>query len=318
MLPGGDKLHQYPSASIPFKLVNNYGPTENTVVTTSGLVVCNGSDSTLPHIGRPIVNTQIYILDRYLQPVGVGVAGELYIGGHGLARGYLNRPDLTQEKFIPNPFNNEPSSRLYKTGDKARYLSDGNIEFLGRLDNQVKIRGFRIELGEIEAALAQYLGVRETVVIAREDVPGHKYLVAYIVPNHESALAFSDLRSFLSEKLPNYMIPGAFVILDALPLTSNGKVDRRALPAPEFQSELQRSLVATRTPIEEMLASIWADVLLIELVGVHHNLFELGGHSLLAIQVISRVRDTFAVELPLRSLFEAPTIAEFASLVEHW
>jgi amino acid adenylation domain-containing protein/non-ribosomal peptide synthase protein (TIGR01720 family) len=310
------KLQERFFATLSCELHNLYGPTEAAIDVTFWQCKPESNLSTVP-IGHPIANTQIYILNGYLQPVPVGVAGELYIGGHGLARGYLNRPDLTDEKFISNPFSNQPGSRLYKTGDKARYLSDGNIEFLGRLDNQVKIRGFRIELGEIEAALAQYLGVRETVVIAREDVPGHKYLVAYIVPNHESALAFSDLRSFLSEKLPNYMIPGAFVILDALPLTSNGKVDRRALPAPEFQSELQRSLVATRTPIEEMLASIWADVLLIELVGVHHNLFELGGHSLLAIQVISRVRDTFAVELPLRSLFEAPTIAEFASLVEH-
>jgi amino acid adenylation domain-containing protein len=317
MLTGGDKLHQYPSASIPFKLVNNYGPTENTVVTTSGLVVCNGSDDTLPHIGRPVANTQIYILDHYFQPVPVGVAGELYIGGDGLGRGYLNRADLTQEKFISNPFNNESGSRLYKTGDKARYLPDGNIEFLGRLDNQVKIRGFRIELGEIEAAIAQHPGVREIAVMAREDVPGQKYLAAYIVPNHQKTLASSDLRGFLKDKLPDFMIPGAFVYLDVLPLTPNGKVDCRALPAPKFQPELQRSLVAPRTPIEEMLASIWTDVLKIELVGVHHNFFELGGHSLLATQVISRVRDTLAVELPLRSLFEAPTIAEFASRVEH-
>ena len=206
-------------------------PTECTVDATVCSVKMAGSK---PIIGRPITNTQIYILDRHLQPVGVGVAGELYIGGHGLARSYLNRPDLTDEKFIPNPFNNEPSSRLYKTGDKARYLPDGNIEFLGRIDNQVKIRGFRIELGEVEAAIAQYPGVRETAVVAREDVSGHKYLVAYIVPNREEAIGSSDLRGFLKKKLPDYMIPGAFVMLDVLPLTPNGKIDRRAYPHQKF------------------------------------------------------------------------------------
>ncbi|WP_228050002.1 non-ribosomal peptide synthetase [Tychonema sp. LEGE 06208] len=298
-------------------LHNHYGPSESHVVTTFTLTNSADNWPILPPIGRPIANTQIYILDRLLKPVPIGVSGELHIGGAGVARGYLNRPDLTDEKFIPNPFTTQSGSRLYKTGDKARYLSDGNIEFLGRIDNQVKIRGFRIELGEIEAAIAQYPGVRETVVIVREDVPGQKYLAVYIVANNSSTIATSNLRGFLKEKLPDYMIPGALVMLNALPLTPSGKVDRRALPAPEFRPELQRSLVAPRTPIEEMLASIWADVLRIEIVGVHHNFFELGGHSLLATQVISRVRDTFAVELALRSLFEAPTIAEFASRVEN-
>jgi amino acid adenylation domain-containing protein len=311
-----EKIQQYAPNC---RILNHYGPTETTVGVLTYPVSnkqASYNSKTVP-IGRPIANTRIYILDRYLQPVPMGVAGELYIGGDGVARGYLNRPDLTAEKFIPNFFSNESSLSLYKTSDLARYLPDGNIEFLGRLDNQVKIRGFRIELGEVEVAIAQYPGVRETAVIAREDVPGHKYLVAYIVPNHEGAITSSDLRGFLKAKLPDYMIPGAFVILSALPLTPNGKVDRRALPAPDFQPELQLSFVAPRTPIEEMLASIWADVLRIEIVGVHHNFFELGGHSLLATQVISRVRDTFAVELPLRSLFEAPTIAEFASRVEN-
>ncbi|WP_332961113.1 amino acid adenylation domain-containing protein [Microcoleus sp. AR_TQ3_B6] len=317
VLVGGEKIDESTWLALRktenINFYNVYGPTECTVDATVCSVRMAGSK---PIIGRPITNTQIYILDRYLQPVGVGVAGELYIGGHGLAGGYLNRPDLTSEKFIPNPFNDQPGSRLYKTGDEARYLSDGNIEYLGRIDNQVKIRGFRIELGEIEAAIAEYPGVRETAVIAREDVPDQKYLAAYIVPNHSYAIATSELRGFLKQKLPDYMIPGVFVVLDALPLTPNGKVDRRALPAPEFQPELQQSLLAPRTPIEEMLTSIWADVLRIEVVGVHHNFFELGGHSLLATQVISRVRDTLAVELPLRSLFEAPTIAELASRVE--
>ncbi|MFB2922784.1 amino acid adenylation domain-containing protein [Aerosakkonema sp. BLCC-F2] len=317
MLTGGDKLHQYPSASIPFNIVNNYGPTENTVVTTSGLVVCDRTDNSLPHIGRPIDNTQIYILDRYLQPVPIGVPGELHIASFGLARGYLNRPDLTQEKFIPNPFSNQPSDRLYKTGDLARYLPDGNIEFLGRIDNQVEIRGFRIELGEIEAVLSQHPDVRETVVIATENVAGNKQLVAYVVPHNKPEPAITDLRHFLKQQLPDYMVPSAFVVLEALPLTPNGKVDRRALPAPEKRSELEESFVAPRTPIEAILANIWENILSIDSVGVYGNFFELGGHSLLATQVISRVRDTLAIELPLRSLFEAPTIAEFAARVEN-
>ncbi len=303
----------------PPQLLNGYGPTEATVVATyydlSEFIANNPAASCVP-IGTPIGNVTTYVLNRHLQPVPIGVPGELHIGGLGLARGYLSRPETTAEKFIPNPFSNEPSARLYKTGDLVRYLSDGSIEFLGRIDNQVKIRGFRIELGEIEAAIAQHRSVRETVVVAREDVPDRKYLAAYIVPNHSDALASSDLRSFLKEKLPDYMIPGAFVMLDTLPLTPNGKVDRRALPAPKLHLELEASFVAPCTPIEEMLACIWANILLIDPVGIHDNFFELGGHSLLATQVISRVRDTLTVELPLRSLFEAPTIAELAERVE--
>ncbi|MGB8690508.1 MAG: amino acid adenylation domain-containing protein [Microcoleus sp.] len=297
------------------KLHNLYGPTEAAVDVTFWECKPDYQDSIIP-IGRPIANTQLYILDSDLQPVPIGVPGELHIGGIGLARGYLNRPDLTDEKFIPNPFSNEPGSRLYKTGDLARYLPDGNIEYLGRIDNQVKIRGFRIELGEIEAVLSQHPDVRETVVIARKNVTGDKQLVAYVVCHQQPSPAISDLRRFLKEKLPEYMVPGAFVVLEALPLTPNGKVDRRALPAPEKRSELEESFVAPRTPIEEILASIWGNILSIDSVGVSDNFFELGGHSLLATQVISRVRDTLAVELPLRSLFEAPTIAEFALRVE--
>ena len=295
------------------RFFNAYGPTESTVCAT--VAQCfEGME--VPPIGRPIDNTQIYILDRYLQPVPVGVPGELHIGGDGLARGYLNRPDLTEAKFIPNPFSNKSGSRLYKTGDKARYLPDGNIEFLGRIDNQVKIRGFRIELGEIEAVLSQHPGIRETVVIARENITLDKQLVAYIVPHQQGTLTISDLRHFLKERMPDYMVPGAFVVLEALPLTPNGKVDHRALRAPDLRLELEGSFVAPRSPIEEMLASIWANILLIDLVGVDDNFFKLGGHSLLATQVISRVRDTLGVELPLRSLFEAPTIAELAERVE--
>ena len=297
-------------------LQNQYGPSESHVVTAFTLTGSPSYWPAFPPVGRPITNTQIYILDVYLQPVPIGIPGELYISGDGLARGYLNRPNLTDEKFIPNPFSNKPESRLYKTGDLARYKPDGNIEFLGRIDNQVKIRGFRIELGEIETVLCQHPGLRETAVIAKENVACDKQLIAYVVPHQESAPAITDLRRFLKKQLPNYMVPGAFVLLPALPLTPNGKVDRRALPAPDLRPELEQSFVAPGTPIEEMLASIWIEVMKIERVGVQDNFFELGGHSLLATQVISRVRDTFALELPLRSLFEAPTIAELASSLE--
>jgi len=295
------------------RFFNGYGPTECTVCTT--MVECTDSKEA-PPIGRPLPNTQVYILDAQQQLVPIGVPGELYIGGVGVTRGYLNRPELTAERFIPHPFSNDSASRLYKTGDLARYLPDGNIEYLGRIDHQVKIRGFRIELGEIEAVLRQNPAVEDAVVIGQEYDLHDNRLVAYVVPSQEQVLSTSELRRYLKQKLPDHMVPSAFVPLEALPLTPNDKVDRRALPAPEFQPELQQSLVAPRTPIEEMLTSIWADVLRIELMGVHHNFFELGGHSLLATQVISRVRDTLAVELPLRSLFEAPTIAELASRVE--
>lgn len=303
----------------PPLLVNGYGPTEATVEATicklSQLVI----EDTRPQlpIGRPIGNVQAYILDRYLQPVPVGVWGELLIGGVGLARGYLNQPELTTEKFIPNPFSDEPEARLYKTGDLVRYLPDGNIEFLGRIDNQVKIRGFRIELGEIETMLGQHPAVRETLLLVREDAPGDKRLVAYLIPKHEPAPTTSELYHFLREKLPNYMIPAAFVMLETIPLTPNGKVDYRALPAPDqAQLELEETFVAPRTPVEEKLASIWANVLGLEQIGVHNNFFQLGGHSLLAIQVISRLRQAFEIELSVRSLFEAPTVAELAELIE--
>ncbi|MEG3972562.1 amino acid adenylation domain-containing protein, partial [Microcoleus sp. T2B6] len=299
-------------------IINGYGPTEATVCATLYSVHPQIENYRNTPIGKPVQNTQIYILDGYLQPVPIGIPGELHIAGVGLARGYLNRPDLTQEKFIPNPFSNKPSDRLYKTVDLARYLPDGNIEFLGRIDNQVKIRGFRIELGEIEAAIAQHPAIRETVVIVRENATNDKQLVAYIVLCQDLVPRISDLPYFLKQQLPDYMIPSAFVVLEALPLTPNGKVDRRALPAPDLRKEQEKFFVAPRTPIEEMLASIWGNILSIEsAVGVQDNFFELGGHSLLATQVISRMRDTFGIELPLRSLFEAPTIAELASRVEN-
>ncbi|MDB9465838.1 non-ribosomal peptide synthetase [Dolichospermum circinale] len=313
MLTGGDRLNSYPSNKLPFKFFNNYGPTENTVVTTSGQILPAASDSKFPPIGRPIANTQVYILDPYLQPLPIGVYGEIYIGGLSLARGYLNRPDLTSERFIANPF--VANERLYKTGDLGRYLPDGNIEFLGRIDHQVKIRGFRIELGEIETVLTQHPQVQQVVVIVREDYPGNKYLTAYIVSATET-LTSSELRQFLKGNLPEYMIPAAFVMLKALPLTPNGKVDRLVLPKPEItNSELETAFVAPGTALETKLAEIWCTVLHREQVGIYDNFFELGGHSLLITSVISRIQEHFSIVLPLRSLFTAPTIAELSQVI---
>ncbi|MBP5971596.1 amino acid adenylation domain-containing protein [Brasilonema sp. CT11] len=292
--------------SVGRNFFNAYGPTEASVCAT--IAKCTLEDEKIS-IGRAIANTQVYILDENLQPVPVGVPGELHIGGVGLARGYLNRPELTQEKFIFNPFG---SGRLYKTGDKARYLPDGNIEYIGRIDNQVKIRGFRIELGEIETVLGQHSDVRVSCVIAREDNKSDKRLVAYVVAHQQCTPTISELRQFLKAKLPDYMMPQAFVILESLPLTPNGKVDRRALPTPDLHSEQKDKYVAPRTPIEEMLAQIWTQVLKLEQVGVHDNFFELGGHSLLATQLLSRICNIFKVELPLRELFAKATIAELA------
>ncbi len=306
-------------------LVNQYGPTESHVVTAFRLKEKPTSLNPLPPIGRPISNTRIYIMDKYLNPVPIGVAGELHVGGLGLSRGYLNRPALTAEKFIPDPFSEEPGQRLYKTGDLARYLPDGNIEFLGRIDNQVKIRGFRVEMGEIESVLREHPYVNDAVVVARGDGSGDpstslrtgKQLIAYLVAQGEKELIVSELRGFLKEKLPEYMVPSYFVTLDELPLTPSGKVDRRALPEPDkTRPELGREFVAPRTPTEQILADIWSQVLGIEKVGVYDNFFELGGHSLLATQVVSRTRDAFKVELPLRNLIEEPTVARLAETID--
>ncbi|WP_017717380.1 non-ribosomal peptide synthetase [Kamptonema formosum] len=303
----------------PQQLLHVYGPTENTTFSTWYRVekVERGA-ATIP-IGKAIANSQTYILDRHLQPVPVGVAGELYVGGAGLALGYLNRPALTAEKFIANPFagGERHSERLYRTGDLVRYLPDGNIEFLGRIDSQVKIRGFRIETGEIEALLSQHPSVRETAVIARENAAGDKELVAYAVLRQEQTPTISDLRSVLKKQLPDYMVPSAFVLLESLPLTPNGKVDRRALPAPDISArEREDNFVLPTTPTEAKLAAIWAEVLGLQQAGINDNFFALGGHSLLATSVISRIRDAFSIELPLRHLFEAPTIASLGQVIE--
>ncbi len=350
------------------RFLNGYGPTEATIGASYYHVTGRVPGTTIVPIGGPVANAQMFLLDRQGRPVPIAVPGELHIGGVGLARGYLNRPELTEERFIPNPFieNKEQrtknkelrarggegetaqspisnlqspiSSRLYKTGDLARYLPDGNIEFLGRVDDQVKLRGFRIELGEIEAAIGQHPDVQAAAVVVREEAPGQKRLVAYIVPGQEqrtknkeqkseeedpqfsilnSQFSIQELRAFLKERLPDYMIPAAFVLLDALPLTPNGKVDRKALAAREGdQADRAHAYTAPRTPVEEILAGIWAQLLGVAQVSVEDSFFELGGHSLLATQLVSRLRDTFKVEVSLRTLFEAPTLEGLAEAVE--
>jgi amino acid adenylation domain-containing protein len=312
-------LYEQTSAT---KVYDLYGPSEDTTYSTFALRTKAGPQT----VGRPIANTEVFILDRQRQPVPIGVCSELYIGGVGLARGYLNRPELTAKKFIPHPFSDKPGARLYRTGDLARYLPDGNIEFLGRMDDQVKIRGYRIELGEIEAVLSQHPAVLEAVVVARDEVENPnseienpksgKRLVVYVVHRSWADTSVNELRRFLKQKLPDYMIPSSFVVLEALPLMPNGKVDRRALPAPDqSRPELEQGYQAPRTPMEEMLAEIWREVLKLERIGIHDNFFDLGGHSLLATQVISRVGAGFQTEISLRTLFEQPTIAAMANAI---
>jgi amino acid adenylation domain-containing protein/thioester reductase-like protein len=293
-------------------LFNEYGPTEGTVWST----VYRGKNECKERvpIGRPIPNTCAYVLDQRRQPVSIGVAGELYIGGAGLARGYLNCPGLTAERFVPNPFSDRPGERIYRTGDLARYKLDGNIEYLGRIDQQVKVRGYRIELGEVEMALAHHLKVKDAVVVVREDRSGDERLVAYVVGEKPRPTA-QELGAHLKKMLPEYMLPSAFVFLEFLPLTPNGKVDRKALPTPDVAAQLVHSYVAPRTPTEEILARIWAEVLGVKRVGVHDHFFELGGHSMLAVQLTFRVREAFAVEIPLRLLFEQPILEAQARLL---
>jgi amino acid adenylation domain-containing protein len=300
----------------PQRLLHVYGPTESTTFTTWYRVESIPEGATTVPIGRPIANTQLYVLDGGLQPVPVGVPGELYIGGDGLARGYLDRPELTAEKFIPHPFGAELGSRLYRTGDRVRALPSGDVEFLGRIDHQVKVRGYRIELGEVEAVLGRHPAVRDGVVLAREDLPGEKRLVAYVVSGEEPAPGSGELRSFLRQTLPDYMVPSAFVPLASLPLTPNGKIDRSALPPPDgARPELEDGFVAPRTPLEKVLVGIWCELLEMNRVGVHDNFFELGGHSLLATQMVWRVQDILQVDVPLRSLFQAPTVSEQANVI---
>ena len=299
-------------------LINEYGPTETVVGCCVYRVPREQPISGPIPIGRPIANTRLYVANRNLEPVPVGVPGELYIGGAGVARGYLNRPGLTAERFIPDPFGTEPGGRLYRTGDLARWRPDGNLEYLGRVDRQVKVRGYRIEPAEIEEALARHPAVRETAVVAREDAPDDRRLVAYLtVAEDRPVPAGLELRQFLRNSLPEPMIPSAYVVLEALPLTPNGKVDREALPAPEGGLARPVALsVAPRGPVEEAVASVWGTVLGLDRVGAHDGFFDIGGHSLLATQVVSRLREAFGVEIPLRALFEAPTVAGLAERIE--
>ncbi|MBZ4377523.1 condensation domain-containing protein, partial [Corallococcus sp. AS-1-6] len=293
------------------RLLNTYGPTEATVIATLGEVVADGN---VPSIGKPLANVRVYVLDPYGQPVPVGVRGELHIGGVGVARGYAGRPGLTAERFVPDAFSGEEGARLYRTGDVVRWRADGQLDFVGRIDAQVKVRGFRIELGEVENALRAAPAVKDAVVLAREDAPGDKRLVAYVVGE---SLDVSALRAHLKQHLPEYMVPAAFVPLEALPLTSNGKVDRKALPAPDTSVlRASQSYEAPATPLEERLAALWSEVLRVPTVGRTDNFFELGGHSLLATQLVARVRAALDVELPLRALFEAPTIAALAEKLQ--
>jgi amino acid adenylation domain-containing protein/non-ribosomal peptide synthase protein (TIGR01720 family) len=337
LLTGGDRLHRSPRKVLPCKFVNKYGPTENSAVTTWATISTGIESDVPPTIGRPIDNTHVYVLDRQLNPVPARVVGELFIGGVGLARGYLDRPELTAEKFIPNPFSEQPGARLYRSGDLGRYLPDGNIEFLGRIDGQVKIRGYRIELGEIEAVLKEHPGIGDAVVIAWENESharagehsngsgenrnreirnlGSKRLVAYCVLQQEPRPTIAELCNFLRDRVPEYMVPANFVMMDALPLTSNGKVDRRALPAPDSVGRGSEGFFAApRSRVEKVLARIWAEVLTLERVGIHENFFELGGDSILSIQVIARANQA-GLQLTPRQIFQHQTIAELATFV---
>jgi amino acid adenylation domain-containing protein len=309
-----NRIYEIPSVQ---KVYDLYGPSEDTTYSTFKL----RASKQPPSIGRPIANTQLYVLDRHNQPTPIGVPGELHIGGAGLARGYLNRPELTAERFIPDPFSDVAGARLYKTGDLVRYRQDGNLEFLGRLDHQVKIRGFRIELGEIEAALSAYPAIREAVVIARNDETGDKRLVAYLVPEAGSRELTSilhptvtDLRTHLKASLPEYMLPAAFVFLDALPLTPNGKVDRKALPKPEGHLD-EKLYQCPRDALERQLVQIWESLLSARPIGIADNFFELGGHSLLAVRLIAEIDRRVGKRLPLSRLFEHPTIADLCRLL---
>lgn len=321
LIVGGDALdveiiRRVLQTSRPQHLLNGYGPTECTTFTTTHLIDKLDERATSIPIGRPISNTQVYILDERREAVPLGVVGEIYVGGAGVACGYLNRPDLTAERFVPDPFGSDPAARLYKTGDLGRWRNDGTIEFLGRNDHQVKIRGFRVELGEIESHLMRHEAVAEAVVMMREDGMGDRRLVAYVTARGERPPAVDELRSDLKRALPEYMIPSAFVILDQLPLTPTGKLDRRALPAPSLAAYANREYVAPSGATEETLAAIWKDLLRVERVGREDNFFELGGHSLLAMQVTAHVQGELGLEVPVRSLFECPTLAAFAARVE--
>lgn len=317
LLTGADVLQQYPPAGLPFTLVNNYGPTECTVVALSGVVPAHDRPSALPPVGRPISNTRILLLDEDLQQVPRGSIGELHIGGAGVGRGYLNDPELTLEKFIPDPFDRNSESRLYKTGDLARALPDGSFEFLGRTDDQIKIRGYRIEPNEVSAALCKHEAVQSGVVIPRKNPSGEYFLAAYLVLSQDAQVSAADLRKHLQSQLPDYMVPNAFVVLDAFPLTTNGKVDRSALPAPDSTNSLKNVPVSSGpTPTEEKLIPVVSALLKVDGISPHDNFFLLGGHSLLGAQLLAEIHRAFLVNLPLRTVFDYPTIAAISAEID--
>ena len=318
MLCGGEALPRVLADRLIDKgaaLWNVYGPTETTVWSSAWRVEAGEAAIS---IGSPIASTRFYVLDDQLRPVPIGVVGELFIGGAGLARGYRNRPGLTGERFIPDPFGKPEGGRLYRTGDLARWTAQGTVECLGRIDHQVKIRGFRVELGEIEAALARHTAVREAVVLARPDPSGETSLVAYIAlgVDRDQTIA-TELRRWLLRMIPEYMVPSAFVFLDALPLLPNGKIDRQALPEPRRASLIAAAgFIPPRGPIEEAIADIWIELLGVESIGAHDNFFERGGHSILAVQLLSRIRRTFDVEPPLGAFIDDPILSRMAEIVE--
>ncbi|AGC43389.1 non-ribosomal peptide synthetase [Myxococcus stipitatus DSM 14675] len=312
-LPGALARALFQHSSVR-SLFNLYGPTEDTTYSTFSLVSPDSSSE--PTIGLPLSGSQAFVLDSLLQPLPIGVPGELFLAGSGLARGYLSRPDLSAERFIPNPFSSSPGARMYRTGDRVRWLPNGHLEYLGRIDFQVKLRGFRIELGEIEALLHLHPSVHQAVLLAREDVPGDKRLVAYLSPRPDSSLDASVLRSFLKDSLPEYMVPSAFVLLPSLPLNPNGKIDRKALPPPDASSLSSSGFIAPRNPTEATLAALFSELLRVPRVGALDDFFSLGGHSLLATQALFRIRSAFGVELPLRALFESPSVALLAERIQ--
>src|SRR5215217_2011173 len=322
LVVGGDQLRRetalwWRQHAPETRIVNEYGPTEATV----GCCVfeIGDEDESKPGaipIGRPIANTRLYVLDAEGEPVGIGVKGELYIGGLGLGRGYLGRPELTAARFVPDALSGIAGARLYRTGDVARYRSNGVIECLGRVDNQIKVRGYRIESGEIEAVINQISNVKESVVLVKENEGGDKRLIAYLVTEPDKTVETNTLRNQIKTKLPDYMVPSAFILLDEIPLTSNGKVDRAALLVVEQTSEeITQSYTGPGTALEELLCDIWSEVLEVKPIGIHDNFFEIGGHSLLAASVFTRVAEVFGIELSLRTMFDVPTVAGLAEIL---
>jgi amino acid adenylation domain-containing protein len=317
LLTGADTLRRYPRADLPFTLVNNYGPTECTVVATSGTVHPDESSDELPSIGRPIDGTQVYIVDEELKPVPSGTAGELLIGGAGVARGYRDLPELTRQKFVPDPFSDDEEARLYRTGDLGRFLPDGRIAFMGRMDEQIKIRGYRIEPQEISAVLDRHPEIQASCVSACSDHLQEKRLVAYVVPANDARLSPSELRKFVGQYLPDYMVPSTFVQIAQLPLSSHGKLDRAALPEPTTANVLgDDSFETPQSQIERSLAVFLTSLLGVARVGKDDNFFDLGGHSLMGAQLIAKISNTFGVELSLRSLFDHPTVGEVSAEIE--